>query len=648
MSNNEQVKAANSSLFRVIGDEGLEPPIVQSSIVHSPALISSNNIDTAFCLEPPRAESTGVDPNNDVFSQGVTEPPQQEGASNGPIGDAFNTFWVNANARVRASKQINAGGCKIPVPTFWNIQLFEELLRGYHDQEIIKFMRYGWPIDCGEVAELHVTPPNQQGARDNPTKLGQYIDAELDRKSVIGPFEANPFDASARISPLDAIPKKESDDLRIILNLSYPPHKSVNDAIDKDWFLGEATNLKYPGVDSLIRLIKRKGRGCLLFKTDLKKFYRQIFMDPGSIHLLGYSIQGKLYFDVVLSMGLRIACYIGQRITNALMYIYKRLSFEGINYLDDLGGAERKNRARRAYSALKGLLKDLNMWEAEEKACPPAHIMTFLGIEYNTINLTIALTKDRLTELKNLVSEWLRKEAAEIKQVQSLLGKLNFACATVRAGRVFLARIIAFLCQFYIEDKQVLPIPSHIKKDLEWWAKFIQEFDGISIMHDDRFSRPDAKINSDSCLSGCGAWNESGEYFHLQYPAQLVTDADIHISELECLAVTVALKVWVHRYKGKNLLLHCDNSSTVEVINKGKAKHPFTQCCLREIVWLCAINQVWIKMAFLPGVSNRFADLLSRWHLNPSFGRTFHAKTRGWRKWKLKLETSIFEFSHKW
>ena len=60
-------------------------------------------------------------------------------------------------------------------------------------------------------------------------------------------------------------------------------------------------------------------------------------MDPGSIHLLGFKVDGRIYFDVVLSMGLRIACYIAQRISNAIIYLYKRLSYEGINYIDDLG-----------------------------------------------------------------------------------------------------------------------------------------------------------------------------------------------------------------------------------------------------------------------------------------------------------------------
>ena len=38
-------------------------------------------------------------------------------------------------------------------------------------------------------------------------------------------------------------------------------------------------------------------------------------------------------------------CYIAQRISSALMYIFKRLSFEGLNYIDNLAAAKVPHRA---------------------------------------------------------------------------------------------------------------------------------------------------------------------------------------------------------------------------------------------------------------------------------------------------------------
>ena len=77
-------------------------------------------------------------------------------------------------------------------------------------------------------------PPNQQCARDHPDKIRDYLAAEIRNGSVIGPFKRNPFGKAARFSPLDTRPKKHSDDLRVILNLSYPfKGDSVNSSSTK-------------------------------------------------------------------------------------------------------------------------------------------------------------------------------------------------------------------------------------------------------------------------------------------------------------------------------------------------------------------------------------------------------------------------------
>ena len=100
------------------------------------------------------------------------------------------------------------------------------------------------------------------------------------------------------------MPKKESLERRVIVDLSFPEDKSVNNGILKDQYLGETISVQYPTVDNLIDLIKKKGNGCHLFKSDLKRAYRQIYLDPGDIHLLGYKWRGHIYFDRVLTMGL--------------------------------------------------------------------------------------------------------------------------------------------------------------------------------------------------------------------------------------------------------------------------------------------------------------------------------------------------------
>ena len=98
----------------------------------------------------------------------------------------------------------------------------------------------------------------------------------------------------------------------MILDLSFPEGATVNEGISKDYFLGSKINLTFPRVDDLVTLIKSKGKGCHLFKRDLKRAYRQIPVDVVDVPLLGYCFEDNFYFILFLSMGLRFAAFICQ------------------------------------------------------------------------------------------------------------------------------------------------------------------------------------------------------------------------------------------------------------------------------------------------------------------------------------------------
>ena len=65
------------------------------------------------------------------------------------------------------------------------------------------------------------------------------------------------------------MPKKDTEERRIILDLGFPHGLSRNDFISKDEYLGEKIKIVYRKVDGFVDLIKVKGQGCLLFKCDL-------------------------------------------------------------------------------------------------------------------------------------------------------------------------------------------------------------------------------------------------------------------------------------------------------------------------------------------------------------------------------------------
>ena len=117
-------------------------------------------------------------------------------------------------------------------------------------------------------------------------------------------------------------------------------------------FLGERVTLSYLKVDELVEIIKIKGKGCLLFKKDMACYYRQIFIDPMDAPLLGFSFNQQFYWDKVFSMGLRSCAHIAQRVSDSVKYMCFILGILIINYIDDLAGAECKQKAAKAYQEL--------------------------------------------------------------------------------------------------------------------------------------------------------------------------------------------------------------------------------------------------------------------------------------------------------
>ena len=143
--------------------------------------------------------------------------------------------------------------------------------------------------------------------------------------------------------------------------------------------------------------------------------------------------------------------------------------------------------------------------------------------------MTLQLTSDRLEEIKEETGRWLNKSSATLKEVQSLVGKLNFAATTVRSGHLFSSRILEFMKNWPLSGRRSLS--GSMRKDIKLWNVFITEFDGISMMPEEKWEAPDKCFATDACLEGCGGWCK-GEYFHAQFPRFITCNAHVYINEL--------------------------------------------------------------------------------------------------------------------
>ena len=551
-------------------------------------------------------------------------------------------FYVNAHTIVQRTGVPNYMSAKIPIPSKFNIDKWENLLCGYEDYTIVEFLKYGFPMGYSASRLPSSELKNHKGATGFKEFIDTYLEKEVDRGLILGPLGGNPLTLPLSVSPLNSVPKKEANERRVICDLSYPKGSSVNDGIDKKVYLEEIVNLTYPSVDSLASLLQCFGKGCHIFKKDLKRAYRQFFLDPGDIHLTGYCWNDSVFIDVALVMGSRSAAQLCQRVTNAVSYIAKNKNITILNYLDDLCAVSKPSESAENFEKITQLLSELGLLESEEKSVKPSTRVEFLGIMFDTDMQTLEVTPGRLVEVGNLINLWLTKRNRTKRQLQSLIGKLIFVSRCVFASRIFISRMLATLRGLEGQEDRFY-ISKEFRKDLIWWSGFLQDFNGVSYIPDMVWKDPDLIISTDACLTGSGGWCNQ-EYFSCKFPEKVLKKS-YHINILEMLTVLVALRLWSKQCGGLRIKIYCDNLMSVGLINSGKSRDKVMLAIIREVVYICAISNIHLMAIHLPGVENRKADYLSRAPLKSDINLE---EVMGPGSRLLQVKEDLFDIKERW
>ena len=190
--------------------------------------------------------------------------------------------------------------------------------------------------------------------------------------------------------------------------------------------------------------------GCYLAKVDLASAYRSVKIHPTSLKATGlkWTFHGHsqpTYFrDTRLSFGSCKSPYIFHTLTSKVRHMMAKRGFHNLCvYLDDFLIIESTlEKCQLALSTLIKLLRSLSFNINWSKVEGPSQNLVFLGVNIDTLSLTLSLPQNRVDELMKLLTEFSHRTRASKRQLQSLAGKLNW-------GRIFLRRIDRFLSIIY-------------------------------------------------------------------------------------------------------------------------------------------------------------------------------------------------------
>ena len=480
-------------------------------------------------------------------------------------------------------------------------------------KELIDGFCHGFRIPS--TASPPAKPPrNLKSIFEHPEAVRKKVEAELQLGRFAGPFFAPPL-PNFICSPLGVVPKKDPGSFRLIHHLSHPHGLSVNDGIDR-----ELCKVSYASFDYAISLVQKVGPTAYLAKADIKSAFRLLPIHPSDFHLLGFKFEGGFYYDRCLPMGCSISCSLFEKFSTFLEFCVK-FCCNGENmlvthYLDDfLFVGNDYHSCYKLLATFQCICKELGVPLANEKTVGPLRTLSFLGLEINASLGLVRVPEDKVLALREAVSAALLLKKISLKQLQSIIGSLNFVCKAVAPGRCFLRRLIDLTMGVKLPH-HLVRIGQGARADLLAWSNFLSNFNGITLFLDPNWvTSPDFELYTDAALSiGYGAYF-NGKWLNGRWPLPF-KEKSPSIAAGELFPIVVAVKTWCANLANKRVLFWSDNQAVVSIINRQTSKCPVCMKLLRVFVSLCLQYNILFKAKYVPGLNNNIADALSRFQMS--------------------------------
>lgn len=235
--------------------------------------------------------------------------------------------------------------------------------------------------------------------------------------------------------------------------------------------------------------------------------------------------------------------------------------------------------------------------------------LTFAGIELDAVRFEARLPEDKLKHCCELLDSFLSRRRVTLRELQALIGLLNFTCSVVLPGRAFLRRMID-LTIGVTHPQHRIRLTRAVKLDMQTWLTFLEEFNGSSFFLNEEWSDSHMlQLYTDAAGSlGFGAL--FGPYwFYGEWPKAWQS---YNIAVLEFYPIVLAVLVWGHMMANQKIIFFTDNEALVHVINKKSCRDKVLMSFVRRLVLACLHYNILFRAKHVPGVKNILADALSR------------------------------------
>ena len=312
-------------------------------------------------------------------------------------------------------------------------------------------------------------------------------------------------------------------------------------------------------------------------------------------------------------MGCSASCKIFEAFSSALQWIaINKCHIDKITHiLDDffMVNAD-KDACQSDLNRFLHVCDMINVPMAREKTLGPETVMTFMGYEIDSEKMEVRLPADKIAKCIQSIENLLERSRCTLKELQSLIGLLNFTCAVIIPGRAFLRRLIDLTIGVKKSWYSIRLDKEH-KEDLKLWLKFFVQYNGKNLFHKEMFFTPELiHIYTDAAQNFGYAALFGTHFLYSAWPSSWYGKQNITF--LELIPVVLAIETWGLHMRNAYVELHTDNEALVYIINKQTSKDKLIMVFIRRLVNATLRHNIMCQAVHIPGRINNLADALSR------------------------------------
>ena len=194
----------------------------------------------------------------------------------------------------------------------------------------------------------------------------------------------------------------------------------------------------------------------------------------------------------------------------------------------------------------------------EKSQMVPTQQITYLGFELNSITMTVTLTKERATKIKQKCATILAAKQHTILNLAHVIGHLVSSSPGVEHGPLYYRSSVhektTSLANHHRNYDAQITLSADSVSDLHWWVNNV-ETATKQICH----GEPCVFIQSDASTHGWGGVHDGIRTGGRWKPEEISS----HINYLELSAILLTLKALCHDCKNKHIRVQCDNTTAV-------------------------------------------------------------------------------------